>query len=107
MSSRYDCARLKDIREREQLTADDVAEKIMRGRATYLDYEAGLGLPSEIGLARLATALNVNVHALYDPADPDDPITAKRADFDALVADAPRLTADQSDRLAAIAQGSP
>ena len=106
MNRRYDAARLRNIRRRKGFTVEAVAEKILRGPNTYRDYEAGRALPSEIVLARLATLFNVEVNQLYDPCDRDDPIMRKRFDFDALTANAPLLTPEQRDRLAAIAKGN-
>ena len=65
-------------------------------------YEQGRMIPSDLVLRRLAGLYGVPVEALYDPADPTDPVTLYSAGLEALAAAAPPLSPGTRAELGAL-----
>ncbi|MED2185360.1 helix-turn-helix transcriptional regulator [Bacillus wiedmannii] len=57
-------AKLKEVREKKDLTQQELVEKINKDRSTVLNYETGDSKPTIYVLSDLATALGVTTDYL-------------------------------------------
>lgn len=99
---RYSPSRLRAAREARQLSREDVARRIGRTAGTIYKYESGLIVPTVYVLGDLAEVYAVDVGELYDPADPDDAVTAFAAEIRAIAAKYPALDDEQKREIKAL-----
>jgi transcriptional regulator with XRE-family HTH domain len=99
----FDPNLVRAARESRGLSRDQVARAVGRSTSAIIGIERGEFRPSIVTLAHLADVLGVEVGDFFDESVELDPWTAQ---IETLVRNAPRLTAEQRSRLAALLAGA-